>query len=75
MSDKTKTTVIGGRRLERDVAGAISELLAVIHRDGGQHVERVGLVKACVDGIDRINVERQVIAEAEVAAAVKAGKG
>lgn len=46
-----------------DVAAA-KDLLAVVHRDGGHHTERVGFAQACADARGAVCNMRAELAEA-----------
>ena len=50
---------------ESDEATALSNLLAIIHRDGGHHTAEVGLEQSVKDAVDRVTAARQIIYEAK----------
>ena len=50
---------------EAGVAECVSDLLAVIHGDGGQHLGSVGLEQACVDAIGKLHSAEEEAPETE----------
>lgn len=50
--------VIHERKRNMDLKSELSSLLAIIHRDGGHHEQKVGTVQAIKDAIVKIETDR-----------------